>query len=145
MHCRSCKLICSRVVFFSHATQTVNSTRAPARNIFLVLACHGSIGTRAPDSSNCASQKTSSASSAYHVHHLADIAAAACTPTQTTIARFLSSTSKFSHQRVPAKVRAHAVLITPLVVAHRSLPCDKKVVTGKGWCSSFTCSSVSSR
>ena len=26
----------------------------------------------------------------------------------------------------------HAVSITPLVVPHRSLPCDKKVVTGNG-------------
>ena len=29
-------------------------------------------------------------------------------------------------------MRVHAVSITPLVVANRSLPCDKKVVTGNG-------------
>ena len=36
--------------------------------------------------------------------------------------------SSFSNQRVPARVRAHAVSFTPLVVAHRSLPYDKKVM-----------------
>ena len=38
--------------------------------------------------------------------------------------------SSTSNQQVPARVRAHAVSITPLVVQHRSLTCDKKVVTG---------------
>ena len=58
--------------------------------------------------------------------------------TSTGVACFFNSTSNFSNQRVLAKVRAHAVPMTPLVVAHRSLPCDKKVVTKNGRSSSFT-------
>ena len=44
-----------------------------------------------------------------------------------------------------SQVRALAVSITPLVVAQRSLPYDKKVVTGNGGGSSVTYSSVSSQ
>ena len=53
--------------------------------------------------------------------------------TSTADACLFSSASNFSNQRVPAKVRAHAVSITPLVVAHRSPPCGKKVMIGNGW------------
>ena len=52
--------------------------------------------------------------------------------TSTVVPCLFSSTSNFSNQRVPTRVRAHAVSITPLVVAHCSLPCDKMVVTGNG-------------
>ena len=65
--------------------------------------------------------------------------------TSTVVACLFSSTSNFSNQRVPPRVRAHAVSITPLVVAPRSLPCDKKVANGSGGGSSVTCSSVSSQ
>ena len=46
---------------------------------------------------------------------------------------------------IPARVRVDAVSITPLVVAHRSLLCVRKVVTRNGRSSLFTCSSVSSQ
>ena len=65
--------------------------------------------------------------------------------TATGVACLVRSTSNLSNQRDSARVRARAVLMTPLVVAHRSLPCDQKVMTGIGWGSSVTCSSVSSK